>query len=214
MQRVTKAARCPVLIINRPCTTCWNLFSNIIFCTDFSKTADAAFAFARNTAQEIGAKLYLFHAFGQNQPPGLFLHETLQMVGVGRQPLLEIAPFPGPGQGKSQQGVVDGLGEEIRGPEAQALDGQLHIPVAGGHDHFGIRIKGLDRLEQADAVKARHPDVRDHDSGAVPRKKLQGFPAVGGEEGDKPRVRQHDGHHRADAGFVIGEKDGFRHPGP
>jgi len=62
MQRVTKAARCPVLIINRPCTTCWNLFSNIIFCTDFSKTADAAFAFARNTAQEIGAKLYLFHA--------------------------------------------------------------------------------------------------------------------------------------------------------
>lgn len=62
MQRVTKAARCPVLIINRPCTTCWNLFSNIIFCADFSKAADAAFAFARNTAQEIGAKLYLFHA--------------------------------------------------------------------------------------------------------------------------------------------------------
>lgn len=62
MQRVAKAARCPVLIINRPCTTCWNLFSNIVFCTDFSKAADAAFAFARNTAEEIGAKLYLFHA--------------------------------------------------------------------------------------------------------------------------------------------------------
>ncbi len=62
MQRVAKSARCPVLIINRPCTTCWNLFSNIIFCTDFSKAADAAFAFARNTAKEIGAKLYLFHA--------------------------------------------------------------------------------------------------------------------------------------------------------
>jgi nucleotide-binding universal stress UspA family protein len=62
MQRVAKSARCPVLIINRPCTTCWNLFSNIIFCTDFSKAADSAFAFARNTAEEIGAKLYLFHA--------------------------------------------------------------------------------------------------------------------------------------------------------
>ena len=62
MQKVAKSARCPVLIINRPCTTCWNLFSNIVFCTDFSKAADSAFTFARNAAEEIGAKLYLFHA--------------------------------------------------------------------------------------------------------------------------------------------------------
>ena len=43
-------------------TTCWKLFSNIIFCTDFSKPADAAFQFAFKTAKEVGAKLYLFHA--------------------------------------------------------------------------------------------------------------------------------------------------------
>ena len=62
MQNVARAARCPVLIVNRPCTTCWKLFSNIIFCTDFSKPADAAFQFAYKTAREVGAKLYLFHA--------------------------------------------------------------------------------------------------------------------------------------------------------
>ncbi len=63
MRKVARAARCPVLIVNRPCTTCWKLFSNIVFCTDFSKPADAAFQFAYNTAREIGAKLYLFHSF-------------------------------------------------------------------------------------------------------------------------------------------------------
>ena len=36
MQKVAKSARCPVVIISRPCTTCWRLFSNIVFGTDFS----------------------------------------------------------------------------------------------------------------------------------------------------------------------------------
>jgi nucleotide-binding universal stress UspA family protein len=62
MRKVTKSARCPVLIISRPCTTCWWYFSNIIFGTDFSKAADQAFQFALKVAREIGCKLYLFHA--------------------------------------------------------------------------------------------------------------------------------------------------------
>jgi len=62
MLTVAKRARCPVLIINRPCNTCWNLFSNIIFCTDFSKAADSAFQFAFKAAKDIGCPLYIFHA--------------------------------------------------------------------------------------------------------------------------------------------------------
>jgi len=62
MQKVAKAARCPVVVISRPCTTCWKLFSNIVFGTDFSKAADSAFLFARNLANEVGAKLHIFHA--------------------------------------------------------------------------------------------------------------------------------------------------------
>ena len=62
MQKVAKAARCPVVIISRPCTTCWRLFSNIVFGTDFSKAADSAYKFAYNLAKEVGAKLHLFHA--------------------------------------------------------------------------------------------------------------------------------------------------------
>jgi len=62
MQKVAKAARCPVVIISRPCTTCWKLFSNIVFGTDFSKAADSAFLFASKLAREVGAKLHMFHA--------------------------------------------------------------------------------------------------------------------------------------------------------
>jgi nucleotide-binding universal stress UspA family protein len=61
MQRVARGARCPVLIVSRPCNACF-WFSHIVFGTDFSKAAMAAFEFARRTAKHIGSKLYLFHA--------------------------------------------------------------------------------------------------------------------------------------------------------
>jgi nucleotide-binding universal stress UspA family protein len=62
MQKVAKSARCPVVIISRPCTTCWKLFSNIVFGTDFTKASDSAFMFASKLAREVGAKLHMFHA--------------------------------------------------------------------------------------------------------------------------------------------------------
>ena len=62
MQRVAKSARCPVIIIGRPYTPSRELFSNIVFGTDFSKPSDSAFLFAYKLAKEVGAKLYLFHA--------------------------------------------------------------------------------------------------------------------------------------------------------
>jgi len=66
MQRVAKSARCPVVIISRPCTTCWKLFSNIVFGTDFSKASDYAYQWAYKLAKEVGAKLHLFHACDLN----------------------------------------------------------------------------------------------------------------------------------------------------
>ncbi len=62
MMTVAKRARCPVLIVNRPCNTCWNLFSSIVYCTDFSKAADHAFSFALKAAKDIGCPLHIFHA--------------------------------------------------------------------------------------------------------------------------------------------------------
>ncbi len=62
MQKVAKSARCPVLIISRPCSTCFWYFNAIIFGTDFSKASYSAFLFAFKVAREIGCKLYLFHA--------------------------------------------------------------------------------------------------------------------------------------------------------
>jgi len=62
MQKVAKAARCPVVIISRPCTTCWKLFSNIVIGTDFSKASESAFLWSAKLAKTVGAKLHIFHA--------------------------------------------------------------------------------------------------------------------------------------------------------
>jgi nucleotide-binding universal stress UspA family protein len=62
MRKVAKAARCAVVIVNRPCTTCWKLFSNIVVGTDFSKASESAFLWAYKLAREVGAKLHIFHS--------------------------------------------------------------------------------------------------------------------------------------------------------
>jgi len=77
MQKVAKAARCPVVIISRPCTTCWKLFSNIVFGTDFSKASDYAYMWAYQLAREVGARLHLFHACDINsRDPGHVLDQA------------------------------------------------------------------------------------------------------------------------------------------
>lgn len=63
LRNVAKHARCHVAIISRPCTTCWKLFSNIVVATDFSKAADSAFLYALKSADAVGARLYIFHAY-------------------------------------------------------------------------------------------------------------------------------------------------------
>lgn len=62
MQKVARHARCPVLIVARPCQTCFWYFSSIIFATDFSKAAHSAFLFAYKVARELGSKLHIVHA--------------------------------------------------------------------------------------------------------------------------------------------------------
>jgi nucleotide-binding universal stress UspA family protein len=88
MQKVAKAARCPVVIISRPCTTCWKLFSNIIFGTDFSKAADSAYLFASKLAREVGAKLHLFHACDINTTaagPVMGQEQIEKMIGDAKE---------------------------------------------------------------------------------------------------------------------------------
>jgi nucleotide-binding universal stress UspA family protein len=62
MQKVAKSARCPVVIISRPCTTCWKLFSNIVVGIDFSKPSTSAFLWAARLAKEVNARMHIFHA--------------------------------------------------------------------------------------------------------------------------------------------------------
>ncbi|MBG0789528.1 MAG: universal stress protein [Desulfovibrionaceae bacterium] len=62
LQKVAKAARCPVMTVHRETASYWGGFSNILFATDFSKQAENAFRFALKSAQEIGCDLTLLHA--------------------------------------------------------------------------------------------------------------------------------------------------------
>ena len=62
LQRVAKASKAPVLVVNRPVASFWGGFTNIVFGADFSKASEHAFKFALNTAKELNAKLHIFHA--------------------------------------------------------------------------------------------------------------------------------------------------------
>lgn len=82
MQKVAKGAKCPVLIISRPCTTCFWYFSNVVFCTDFSKASDSAFKFAYQVSKFIGCKLYLFHCLDVS---GMAAGRTLSQEEIENQ---------------------------------------------------------------------------------------------------------------------------------
>ncbi len=62
LQAVARSARCPVLVVGRPAASFWGGFSNIVFGTDFSKSADSAFMFAYKTAKALDCRLHIFHA--------------------------------------------------------------------------------------------------------------------------------------------------------
>ena len=62
VQKVALKAGCPVMIVSRPCETCFWYFNPIVFGTDFSAASMGAFQFAYKLAGHIGCKLHLFHA--------------------------------------------------------------------------------------------------------------------------------------------------------
>ncbi len=62
LQRVAKAAKCPVMTVHRESASYRGGFNNVIFCTDFSKQAASAFKYALSVARGQDGDLTLFHA--------------------------------------------------------------------------------------------------------------------------------------------------------
>ena len=62
LQRVAKAAHCPILAVNRPAASFWGGMSRVVFGTDFSKASQAAFQFACKLVKALDCELYIFHA--------------------------------------------------------------------------------------------------------------------------------------------------------
>ncbi len=69
LQRITKSAQCPVLIVNRPAASFWGGISSIVFGTDFSKASDVSFQYAKKIATSIDdAELHMFHSVDISSP--------------------------------------------------------------------------------------------------------------------------------------------------
>ncbi len=62
LQRVAKAAKCPVMTVHRESASYHGGFHHVLFGTDFSKQAMSAFKYAFNMATEFDCEMTLFHA--------------------------------------------------------------------------------------------------------------------------------------------------------
>lgn len=111
MERVTKKANCPVVIVSRPCTTCFKSSSNIILGTDFSKASYSAFLFAYKVAKTIGCKLYLFHTIDlKDIQVGYYAQEEIERkVENARKKIEEIYVPEMKGFDNYEIGVCEGI---------------------------------------------------------------------------------------------------------
>jgi len=63
LQRITKSAHCPVLIVNRPAASFWGGISSVVFGTDFSSASDVSFQYAYKIVSGIDdGELNMFHS--------------------------------------------------------------------------------------------------------------------------------------------------------
>ena len=102
----------------------------------------------------------------------------LQVLGVGPEAAAHLDPFLRTLEGKFEDLVVDRFGDEIRGFQFEAVDGQFHVPMAGDHDHLGFGGFLFDSAQQFDAVHAGHLDIAQHDRRYGPVEGRQGFLTV------------------------------------
>ena len=86
LQRVARAANCPVLVIARPSASFRGEFSRVLFCTDFSESSDTAFDYTLSLARDLGCELLIFNVLDVGDMEGAqaikqdVIEEKLQMV--------------------------------------------------------------------------------------------------------------------------------------
>ena len=114
-------------------------------------------------------------------------------------------------QGNFQHIVVDGLGNEICSVFLDALDGKVHVAMAGEHYHFRFRRFLLDALEKVKAAQTRHLDICKDNMGPDFIKDAQGFLAAGGGVHTVPHICQRQSENGSDAVFIVYEQYDMLH---
>ncbi len=147
------------------------------------------------------------HPLGRQKPLGLFGHEGLEVFGVGPDLLPHPDPVPGPFQCYFEGLVVDRLGDEIGGIPLEAFYRQVHVSMAGDHDHLGVGGPGFDFFQEVDPVHAGHLDVGQDNGGGLPVEGIQGFGARCGGHHLVAHVGEEDGEDVPDVFLVVHQQD-------
>ncbi len=147
------------------------------------------------------------HAVSFQKLTGPGGHKLLKVFGVPPHLLAQGVPLGGALEGVLKHVVVDGLDEEVRRAEAQAVDGDVHVPVPGDHDHLRIRALAAHPLQQGEPVHAGHTDVADDQREGMGGEKVQRLGRTRGALYLIAEIPDQGFEHAADAGFVVNEQN-------
>jgi hypothetical protein len=103
---------------------------------------------------------------------------------------------------------IEGLADEITGPELHGLYGDIDIAMASDHDHFNMRDRLPDSDQQVEVRDIRQPNIHDDDVKPVGADQGHGLSTVGGGVDFATTVGQFLLQQSADRFLVINDEDG------
>src|ERR1700722_17516220 len=99
------------------------------------------------------------------------------------------------------------LEEVVVGSATHGVNGYADIVNGGDHDDRQIGLKGVDALEESDAVDVVHHDVSEHKIKGVQLQSVESVAAVGGLLDCVSLALKSGGDHGADGGLVVDDEN-------
>ena len=106
---------------------------------------------------------------------------------------------------------LEGLLEEVEGPEPDHAHRGLDRPVAGDHDDGDARRLLPHAGDELDAIHLGHPDVDDGEARRRALQQVERLPPISGLDDLEPLVRQHPAQRVADLLLVVDHQDRVGH---
>jgi hypothetical protein len=123
--------------------------------------------------------------------------------------LPQVLPLLGLAQGQQDFVGLERLGDIVVGPALHGFHGRVQVPVGGHHDHRGLHLPALERLQQLQPVHLGHDHVQEDEIEKVGLRQAQRLlPAPGGQD-LIPFPLEDQGKHVAHGFFVVDDQNFF-----